>query len=235
MFGSISAHRPWLEQQMTHPSNSFCEGGLDADTVKPYCRCGVRVAGEQHPWVVSLIKDPHEPESSAFCQGTLVASNYVVTAASCVHGHAPALVYVLIGVHNADKPSGERLLHVSRILVHDNYTTRANRTDNIALLKLTSEVDLSSHPPACLAREGVVSVGLKAQVYDYGDGVNDAKLGSSEMEVEIVNCSAENEDIATAGSICVNNRGNCQVGFDFKMYVVLMKVAFKFRKMLEIL
>ena len=214
MFGSISAHRPWLEQQMTHPSNSFCEGGLDADTVKPYCRCGVRVAGEQHPWVVSLIKDPHEPESSAFCQGTLVASNYVVTAASCVHGHAPALVYVLIGVHNADKPSGERLLHVSRILVHENYTTSANRTDNIALLKLTSEVDLSSHPPACLAREGVVSVGLEAQVYN--NGVNDATLVTSD-NVIIVNCSSTYQDPrSTAGAICVKNRGHCLVSLDHK-------------------
>ena len=211
MFGSISAYRPWLEQQMTHPSNSFCEGGLDADTVKPYCRCGVRVAGDLHPWVVSLIKDPHEPESSAFCQGTLVASNYVVTAASCVHGHTPALVYVLIG---ADEPGGERLLHVSSILVHENYTTSANRTDNLALLKLTSEVDLSKHPPACLARDGGVSMGLEAQVYNHG--VNDATLVTSD-NVTIVNCSSANQDpMSTAGAICVKNRGHCQVSLDLK-------------------
>ena len=40
VFGRISHYRAWIESQMNHSSNYFCDGGLDARDIQPECECG---------------------------------------------------------------------------------------------------------------------------------------------------------------------------------------------------
>ena len=97
---------------------------------------------------MSLITDPFNPEESTFCVATLVASRYVVTAARCVHKRSPSSVYGWID----DQP-----LQISRIFVHEEYSETSGYND-IAILKLTSSLNMTAHPPACLAEPSDVEV-----------------------------------------------------------------------------
>ena len=40
VFGRISHYRAWVESHITHSSNHFCDGGLDARDIQPKCECG---------------------------------------------------------------------------------------------------------------------------------------------------------------------------------------------------
>ena len=72
----------------------------------------------KYPWIVSLISNASQPYLSAFCAGTLVASRYVVTAASCVGARLPASVLARLGEHDLRRGEGERLGGVARGLAH---------------------------------------------------------------------------------------------------------------------
>ena len=119
---------------------------------------------------MALLTDPSTPEplETQFCSGALVASKYVVTTAQCVHSHTPTSLYGLLG-----DPDGEhsQILSFSNIMVHENYTA-SSETDNIAVLKLTTNVDMNIYTPVCLAepRDGEVLGGVVGQVYEHGSG-----------------------------------------------------------------
>ena len=72
----------------------------------------------KYPWIVSLISNASQPYLSAFCAGTLVASRYVVTAASCVGARLPASVLARLGEHDLRRGEAEQMVGVSRVTVH---------------------------------------------------------------------------------------------------------------------
>ena len=211
---------------MNHSSNHFCDGGLDARDIQPKCECGgadeseviihstylcahtliespakqfftalsVLFQGDKYPWLMSLITDPFNPEESTFCVATLVASRYVVTAARCVQKRSPSSVYGWIDKDIQSKDP----LQISMIFVHGDYNETSGYND-IALLKLTS-VNMTAHPPACLAEPSDVEVlgGLVGQVYSHE--------AAREMNVTI-----DSTTVCSPGIICIIPGSECEV------------------------
>ena len=139
---------------------------------------------------MSLITDPFNPEESTFCVAALVASRYVVTAARCVHRRSPSSVYGWIKNQH---------LQVAGIFVHEDYSETSGSND-IALLKLTSNVNMTAHQPACLAEPSDVEVlgGLVGQVYSYE--------AAREMNVTI-----DSTTVCSPGIICITPGSICEV------------------------
>ena len=183
----------------------------------------------KYPWIVSLISNASQPYLSAFCAGTLVASRYVVTAASCVGARLPASVLARLGEHDLRRGEGERLVGVSRVLAHP-YHHPATRTHDIALLELAEHVDLALYTPACLVAntDQAAFDGLTAQVYGFGSAGDSSDGGVlHELNVTLVPnsyCGEVNNDQVSAGKLCAGNvthldTGACQVN------VRLLKLA----------
>ncbi|XP_048114261.1 chymotrypsin-like elastase family member 2A [Alosa alosa] len=129
--------RPAIEPELTRVVN-----GVDA---KPH----------SWPWQISL-----QYERNGFrhtCGGSLVASNWVMTAAHCI---SEDLTYrVVVGKHNLQQAEDSaKAIVPSKIIVHRHYNPVLIATGNdIAMIKLSEHVQMSDEVQlACLPAPGTI-------------------------------------------------------------------------------
>ena len=87
-----------------------------------------------------LFNDP----GIAFCAGSLISKNYVLTAAHCfypLNESSPSNYFVLIGAHYINDTDAIRM-PIKSIRLHENYDHQLYLND-IALVELSSSVDLN--------------------------------------------------------------------------------------------
>ncbi|KAF1379975.1 hypothetical protein PFLUV_G00181660 [Perca fluviatilis] len=122
--------------------------------------CGItplntRIVGGQNappgnwPWQASL-----QTSGSHFCGGSLINSEWVVTAAHCFSS-IPASLTVSLGLQSLQGPNPNGVSRtVTKIIVNPNYNAIANDND-ICLLQLSSPVTFTDFiVPICLAAPG---------------------------------------------------------------------------------
>lgn len=92
------------------------------------------------PWQVGLLAAGINDNAQAqFCGGTLIATQWVVTAAHCVDGGmTPSQVAILPGTHSLSDAKARRVA-VKRLVVHPQWNQATNDHD-IALLELAAPV-----------------------------------------------------------------------------------------------
>ncbi|MDP9191338.1 MAG: serine protease [Acidobacteriota bacterium] len=92
----------------------------------------------QFPWQVALISAGYQPQDGQFCGGSVIAPDWVVTAAHCVTGGTRAAdVEVFIG--SIDLRTGGQLHGVTSIFPHERFDSVTFDND-IALLRLSTPV-----------------------------------------------------------------------------------------------
>lgn len=103
------------------------------------------------PWQVLLMY-----RGGAFCGGTLILPEWVITAAHCVYRREgiPSNFMVRVGEHNRTKFEGSEVdVVVKKVIRHPHYSHRTIDND-IALLKLIRPVKLNKYvQPACFPSE----------------------------------------------------------------------------------
>jgi secreted trypsin-like serine protease len=120
------------------------------------------------PWQVALIGGSYVGTNyriAHFCGGSLVSSQWVLTAAHCVYDAdagsviSPSALDVVAGVHDLANSSGSQRRDVVQIVVHPSYndTTLVN---DIALLKLATPVTLGGSGASRTAVVPLVSSGV---------------------------------------------------------------------------
>ncbi|KAK9409989.1 ovochymase-2-like [Crotalus adamanteus] len=109
---------------------------------------GSQVQQGSHPWQVSLKRSNHH-----FCGGTLVSTQWVITAAHCVVSRSLLrLLTVTAGEHDLSlKDEEEQTLYVKDIIKHPNFNRKKPMDYDIALLKMDGHFKYGAAVwPVCL-------------------------------------------------------------------------------------
>jgi len=161
------------------------------------CKCGERqtgtkiVGGEEtevneYPWQVALYI------GGLFqCGGSLISNRWVLSAAHCLLSEDPADYTLVLGDHNiTDTTEAESLqLGVVEIIGHKKYNQKFTHNNDLALLKLSQDVDWDANPhirPVCLPSANAGKFGGSlATVTGWGATASGGSGSETLLEVEV--------------------------------------------------
>ncbi len=110
---------------------AFQQSGLDERTGKTPAQSGAQ------PWMAVLV-DVGEPNvrEGQFCGASLIAPQWILTAAHCVEDQSPTSVDVVVGRYQLTSDQGERI-GAKRIIPHPGYVNEQDgQANDIALIEL---------------------------------------------------------------------------------------------------
>jgi len=224
-------NRPRPTGEMTEGPDGETDGmtddGMTEDpngvTGASTCKCGLEgtrriVGGEEstsgkYPWIAALNFDTTDGLNPGGCGATLVASQWIVTAAHCVKDGSTLStkddLSVVLGEFDLSSANDEFDTNRKNVrlamdpIIHEDYQKDFQYNNDIALLKLAEEVDTAIYTPACLAAVDADYTGQNGRVYGWGStascpATNQATL--LEVELQIISdteCSAQTSDSVT--------------------------------------
>ncbi|XP_056400086.1 chymotrypsin-C-like [Hyla sarda] len=117
---------------------------------------GHDVRANSWPWQISLQYQGSSGNWGHTCGGTLIADNWVLTAAHCIS--SDRTYRVVLGKHNLlEEEEGSVIISPEKIIVHEKYSSFLLIRNDIALIKLSEPVQVSDTvQPACLPAKGAV-------------------------------------------------------------------------------
>ena len=130
---------------------------------------GIEAEENEYPWQAAILV--FFSENVHFCGGSVINSEYVLTAAHCTAAtetDRPKGVAVLLGSRRREPKSSDEFLPVAMIMNHPLYNSDSKLYD-YALLKLSSPISFGPNiSPVCLPKPGEMYTGASAIASGFG-------------------------------------------------------------------
>jgi secreted trypsin-like serine protease len=198
-----------------------------ADDLRPLKSAGPQIIGGREaepgawPWQVALLTSAVEDGYYAqFCGGSLIAPNWVLTAAHCVSNPytgvivSPSTIDVAVGRHVLSSDEGQRIATL-QIVRHPDYDSGSTDSD-VALLRLAEAavytMTVAPITPLSPTLASLAAPAVEAMVigwgarnasggdYDYADALHQVSVPIIEQAV----CRADYDPVLGLGSITDN-------------------------------
>jgi len=145
-------HRQWI--QMTIDASQSQNTDKELYYARDECRCGKLSSTDEFTWVGQYAWRGIGSGTVGICYVSLVAKNWVMTAASCVHDSNNQLQTkgIIWGAVSNNGTFGNTISYDEDFKVHDDFDPDNPHKHNIVLIKLTKDVDLSRWTPVCLPK-----------------------------------------------------------------------------------
>ncbi|KAM3967112.1 transmembrane protease serine 11D [Aphomia sociella] len=126
---------------------------------------GRRAEPHSFPWAVAILKNNH-----MHCGGAIITNKHVLSAGHCFKWDNFYSMRVLIGLDNLDNLSNVAQRNVSKVVIHEGFTSTAVRDENdIAIATLNSPIVFGETIiPICLPQPGQDFAGWTGTIVGWG-------------------------------------------------------------------
>lgn len=166
------------------------------DSLDPRITGGVEVDPPgKYPFMAALVTRGGDAFWDQFCGGSVIAADWVLTAAHCVVGESAGTIDVVVGRHDLTSDAGERI-RASLILIHPSYDDVSLEND-LALIRLATPTSVE---PVRLPSDGSLEgAGTAVTVLGWGDTLSTPQWPDGLREVTLPLVSDTDCQAAYAG------------------------------------